>query len=156
MKIRRITINRRKKSFDVALGRARYSIAFARLDPRPTAEDPVEEAHVDPALAREGFVYRLASGSEGTVLADQVLDYNADPGYLRRMLLHRLTLEARDRLTASGISKREAIRRLGTSPAQLYRLLDTTNQRKTVDQMLRLLQVLDCEIELVVRSRRVS
>ena len=156
MKIRRVAINRRKKTFDVDLGRSRYSIAFARLDPRPTVDDPVEEANVDPALAREGFVYRLASGAEGTVLADQVLDYNSDPGYLRRMLLHRVTVEARDRLTASGISKREVIRRLGTSPAQLYRLLDTANQRKSVDQMLRLLQVLDCEVDLVVRSRRAS
>lgn len=90
------------------------------------------------------------------MLADQVLDYNSDPGYVRRMLLHRLTLEARARLAASGISKREIIRRLRTSPAQLYRLLDTTNQRKSVDQMVRLLQTLDCEVDLVVRSRRAS
>jgi hypothetical protein len=48
------------------------------------------------------------------------------------------------------------IRRVGTSPAQLYRLLDTTNQRKSVDQMLRLLQALDCEVDLVVRARRAS
>ena len=156
MKIRRVTINRRKKAFEVEVGRSRYSLAFARLTPRPSTEDPVAEATIDPELGREGFVYRLASGAEGTVLADQVLDYNADPDYLRRMLLHRLTCEARDRLASSGLAKREIIRRLGTSPAQLYRLLDTTNQRKSVDQMLRLLQALDCEVDLVVRARRAS
>lgn len=156
MKIRRVTINRRKKAFDVDLGRSKYSIAFARLDPRPTSDDPVAQASIDDELGREGFVYRLASGAEGTVLADQVLDYNADPGYVRRMLLHRLTCEARDRLAASGFAKREVIRRLGTSPAQLYRLLDTTNQRKSIDQMLRLLQALDCDVDLVVRARRAS
>jgi hypothetical protein len=32
-------------------------------------------------------------------------------------------------------------------------MLDTTNYRKSVDQMLRLLYVLDCDIELVVRDR---
>jgi hypothetical protein len=50
-------------------------------------------------------------------------------------------------------SKREIMRRLGTSAAQLYRLLDQTNYRKSVDQVLALLQVLNCEIDLVVRSK---
>jgi hypothetical protein len=43
--------------------------------------------------------------------------------------------------------------RLGTSPAKLYRLLDQTNYRKSVDQLLRLLQVLDRDVELVVRAK---
>ena len=47
----------------------------------------------------------------------------------------------------------EIIRRLGTSPAQFYRLIDPTNYRKTVDKMLLLLQVLDCEVDVVVRQR---
>jgi len=49
--------------------------------------------------------------------------------------------------------KREIIRRLGTSPAQLYRLLDTTNYRKSIDSVVELLQVLDCAVEFVVRER---
>ena len=49
--------------------------------------------------------------------------------------------------------KREVIRRLGTSPAQLYRLLDQTNYRKSVDKLLSLLQVLDCDVELIVRHQ---
>ena len=48
---------------------------------------------------------------------------------------------------------RGAIRRMGTSPAQLYRLLDQTNYRKSVDQMIKLLQILDCEVDLVVRRK---
>jgi len=49
--------------------------------------------------------------------------------------------------------KREIVRRLGTSAAQLYRLLDQTNYAKSIDQMLNLLRVLDCEVDLVVRAR---
>lgn len=45
------------------------------------------------------------------------------------------------------------VRRLGTSAAQLYRLLDQTNYRKSVDQMLALLQVLNCDVDLVVRTK---
>jgi hypothetical protein len=53
----------------------------------------------------------------------------------------------------SPLSKREIVRRLGTSAAQLYRLLDQTNYRKSVDQLLALLQVLNCDVDLVVRTK---
>jgi hypothetical protein len=65
-----------------------------------------------------------------------------DPDHLRDQLLYRLTLEAQKRITATRLANREIIRRLGTSRTQLYRLLDQTNYRKSVD-LLRLLQVLD-------------
>jgi predicted XRE-type DNA-binding protein len=80
-----------------------------------------------------------------------VLEYNQDPAHLRDALLYKLTLEARKRVEASPLSKREIIRRLGTSAAQLYRLMDQTNYRKSIDQLLRLLHILDCDVDLVVR-----
>ena len=73
---------------------------------------------------------------------------------MRDLLLYNLTSKALDRLETTTLSKREIIRRLGTSPAQFYRLIDTTNYRKSVDKMLSLLQVLGCEVDLVVRERR--
>ena len=107
----------------------------------------------DEELGREGFTYELASGRQGTVHVEQVLEYNQDPSYLRDQLLYRLTLEAQKRVARSPLSKREITRRLGTSAAQLYRLLDQTNYRKSTDQLLELLRVLDCDIDLVVRER---
>ncbi len=114
---------------------------------------PCNVVRVDKELGREAFVYTLESGAEGTIHVDQVLEYNQDPGYLRDLLLYRLTLEAQKRVEESSLSKREIIRRLGTSPAQLYRLLDQTNYRKSVDQVLNLLHVLECDVELVVKSK---
>jgi len=67
--------------------------------------------------------------------------------------LYKLTIEAQKRLQASGLSKREVIRRLGTSASQFYRLLDQTNYRKSVDRLLSLLHVLDCDVDLVVRAK---
>lgn len=87
------------------------------------------------------------------MLAEQVLEYNQDPAYLRNLLLYNLTIEAQKRVAASKLSRREIIRRLGTSATQFYRLLDQTNDRKSVDQMLSLLHVLDCEVELIVRAK---
>ena len=85
-----------------------------------------------------------------------MLEYNQDPAYLRDRLLYRLTLEAQKRIAEIPLSKREIVRRLGTSAAQLYRLLDQTNYRKSVDQLVSLLQILDCDVKLVVRPKTAS
>jgi hypothetical protein len=57
------------------------------------------------------------------------LEYNRDPNYLRDLMLYKLTIEAQRRIAGSPLSKREIIRRLGTSTTQLYRLLDQTNYK---------------------------
>jgi len=62
-------------------------------------------------------------------------------------------IEARKRIAATSLAKRDIVRCLATSPTQLYRLLDQTNYRKSVDQMVRLLQVLGCDVELVVNAK---
>ncbi len=154
MKIRSVRHNNHKRAFEVTTWRGQLLFPYAKSIPAPTPRDPIIEIFVDEELGREGFTFRLASGLEGSVHVEQVLDYNQDPGYLRDLLLYRLTLEADTAVEESPLSKREIIRRLGTSPAQFYRLLDPTNNRKSVDRMLSLLQVLDREVDLVVRERR--
>ena len=109
--------------------------------------------YVNDELGNEAFTYELDSGAEGTVHLDQVLDYNRDPRYQRDMLLYKLTLVAQQRVKSSLLSKRELIRRLGTSPAQFYRLLDQTNYSKSIDQLTALLAILDCQVDLVVRRK---
>jgi hypothetical protein len=153
MKVRKVTCNNRKKAFQVETDARTWTFPYAKVDPPPGKDDRIVELFVDEEIGREGFTYRLESGAEGTVHVEQVLDYNADPGYLRDLLLYRLTVEAQERVEASRLSKREIIRRLGTSPAQLYRLLDQTNYRKSVDQMLALLHVLDCDVDLVITAK---
>ena len=153
MKVRSVTCNNRSKSFEIKTARRQFSFPYAKADPPPTKDDPIVKVFVDPEVGREGFTYVLASGRDGVVLMDYVLEYNQDPAYMRDMLLHNLTATALEHLEATRLSKREIIRRLRTSPAQLYRMLDTTNYRKSVDQMLRLLYVLDCDVDFVVRDR---
>ena len=154
MKIRAVVGNNRKKVFEVKTSTRTLVFPYAKADPRPTANDPLERVFVDRELDREGFTYVLTSAREGTVHVEQVLAYNQDPGYLRDALLYKLTIEAQKRIQASPLSRREIIRRLGTSATQLYRLLDQTYYRKTIDQLLSLLHVLDCDVDLVVRGHR--
>ena len=154
MKIRSVKPNNRRKLFEVTTASGkRLVFPFARLDVRPGAEDPFAKVFVDKEVASEGFTYVLQSGREGTVHVEDVLEYNQDPDYLRDALLYQLTLEAQKRMAATSLAKREIIRRLRTSPPQLYRLLDQANYRKSIDQMLRLLQILDCDVQLVVRAK---
>ena len=153
MKIRTVKHNNRKKVFEVRTSTRALVLPFSQGDPKPTSDDAVRESFVDEEAGREAFTYVLTSGRTGTVHVEQVLEYNQDPRYLRDVLLYRLTLEARRRANASPLSKRELMRRLGTSAAQLYRLLDQTNYRKSIDQLLALLQVLNCEVDLVVRTK---
>ena len=144
MKIDAVELNNRKRAFGVTVGDASYSFPYAKADPEPTASDPIVECYVDDELGEEALTYRLRSGRTGLVHFEMVLEYNREPSFMRDVLLYQLTTEAQHRLEDSRISKREVIRRLGTSPAQLYRLLDQTNYNKSVDKMLELLGVLGC------------
>ena len=154
MKIESVEANNRRKVFEVTADGRVWTYPYAKLELRPTADNRVVSVSADDEIGREGFTYILASGEEGTVHIEQVLEYHRDPGYMRDLLLYRLTLEAQRRLADSGLSKREIIARLGTSASQLYRLLDQTNTRKSLGQLLALLYVLDCEVDLVVRARK--
>ena len=153
MKIRSVTANNRRKAFEVAVRGDVLLFPYARLRLRPGPENRVIEAFPDPELGREAFTYVLANGDGDTVHVDEVLEYNEDPDYLRDLLLYKLTLEVQERVAASNLSKRELIRRLGTSASQFYRLLDQTNYGKSVGQLLALLHVLDCEVDFVVTKR---
>jgi hypothetical protein len=154
VKIRSVKANNRRRAFEVTCVKGEFIFPYEKADPRPGRDDPIVELFIDPELAHEGFSYVLASGTDGCVLLDWVFDYNEEPGYMRDLLLYNLTVQATKRLEKTTLSKREIIRRLNTSPAQFYRLVDPTNYRKSVDKMLSLLQVLGCEVDLVVRERR--
>jgi Cro/C1-type HTH DNA-binding domain len=153
VKIRTARHNNRKKLFEIRTSTKNFVFPFSKAEPTPTIHDPIAKIFVDPETGREAFTYVLSSGRTGTVHAEQVLEYNQDPNYLRDLLLYRLTIEAQKRIANSPLSKREIVRRLGTSAAQLYRLLDQTNYRKSVDQLVALLQVLNCDVDLVVRTK---
>jgi len=153
MKIRSVTFNNRRRDFTVRLGASSYRYPYTRLETPPAPGDHVVAACVDPELGREGFSYTLASGAEGTVHGEQVLDYNKDPRYLRDVLLHELTLAAQQRLKTSPLSRREIARRMGTSAAQVCRLFDQANTRKSVDEVLALLGVIECEVQVSVRAK---
>jgi len=153
VKIRSVTRSNRKKTLEIRTATKTLVFPFSEADPTPTAQDPITELSVDAEAGRQAFTYVLHSGRTGTVHVEQVLEYNQDPSHIRDLLLYRLTLEAQKRIAESPLSKREIVRRLGTSAAQLCRLLDQTNYRKSVDQVLALLHVLNCQVDFVVRTK---
>lgn len=151
MKIKNVSANNRKKAFELDVAGKHLIFPYANLRLKPDANNRIAEAKVDPELGNEAFTYKLENGNEDSIHVDQVLEYNKDPNYLRDMLLYKLTIAAQKRLKSSSLSHREIMRRLGTSASQLYRLLDQTNYTKSVDQMLSLLSVLSCDVDIIVR-----
>ena len=153
MKISDITSNARKKEFEIRVGEEKYRFPFAKLRLVPTSDNPVVEVFADPELGREAFTYQLESGEEDTIHLDAVFEVNMDPNYLRDLLLHRLSVEAKKGLEESGLGKRQVARHLGTSPAQLYRLLDPENRGKNLGQILYVLHLVDRRVELIVSPK---
>src|SRR5262245_51201482 len=156
VRIARVAANNRRKAFEVTIAGRAYLFPYSRLENPPSPQNPMTRVFVDQEMGGEGFTYVLQGGEEESLHADAVLDYNREPGYLQDLLLYELTLEAIRAVEASDLSRREIIRRLHTSASQFYRLLDPANQRKSIGQMLSLLSVLDCEVDLVVRRAGAS
>jgi hypothetical protein len=157
MKIRTVTANNRRNEFSVVTrSGATYTFPYAESDPRPGADDRIDEVFVDKELGSEAFTYVLESGTEGTVHIEQVLEYNEDPMYLAELLTYKLTLEAQRGIEGSGLSRRQIAKRLKTSLPQLYRLLDPTNTNKSMNQLVALLHILNRDIDLVVRKRNAA
>lgn len=153
MKIKKAAVNNKKKSVEIETTQGAYSLPFSRLRLRPKPNDRIKEIYVDRDLDNRGITYRLDSGQEDSIHLDAFLDFNKDPGFLRDATLHRLTISANKLVQKSDLSKQEIIRRLRTSPSQLYRLLDPSNYQKSIDEMLRLLAVLGCSVEWKVLSK---
>lgn len=154
MKIRGVTSNNRKHEFSITTrAGASYPFPYSEADPCPTSSDPIVDLFVDRELGSEALTFVLASGDEGSVHIDSVLEYNEDPQYLAEFLLYELSLEAEKRIENSPLSRRQIARRLNTSVPQLYRLLDPTNTKKSMSQLVSLLHVLNCDVDLVVRKR---
>lgn len=153
MKVRSVQFNNRRKDFTIVADGRSLLFPFNRCVPPPSAQNPVRQAYVDAELGAEGFTYVLANGREGTVHVDHVLEYNRDPQYMQELFVYNLTVQVKKLLEEQGVSKREIMRRLQTSPAQLYRLLDEQRTAKSLPQLFAILQTLDCEIDLVLKHR---
>lgn len=147
MKIKKVTVSYRKKTIEIETAQGSYSLPFSRLRLKPKPDNRIKEIYVDRDLGNKGVTYALESGQEDSIHIDAFLDFNKDPRFLRDTALHQLTISANKLIGQSGLSKQEIIRRLRTSPSQLYRLLDPSNNRKSIDEILRLLAVLGCTVE---------
>jgi hypothetical protein len=150
MKIKSVVVNNRKKALEIETAKGSLALPFSKLQLKPTAKDRIKTAYVDSELENHAVTYVLESGKEDSVHLDAFLDYNRDPDFMREITLHNLTVDALRLLKTAGLSKQELIRRLKTSPSQLYRLLDPANYQKSVDEMLRLIAVLGYRVEMKI------
>lgn len=154
MKVDKVSINNRRKEFSInTRSGAAYNYPYAEADPRPGSGNRIEKVFVDKELGNEAITYVLNSGDEGSIHIEQILEYNEDPKYMAELLTYKLTLEVRHGIENSGLSRRQIAKRLKTSVPQLYRLLDPANTSKSINQLVALLHVLNCKVDLVVNCK---
>lgn len=144
----------RSKGFIVHMGKRRLFYPFAMLDPRPTLKDPFIRGYADGTFGNEVVHYVLQSGKQGRISAEDVLHYYREVSELRGKVLYTLSIEAWERIQQSPLSRRQILKRLRTSASQLDRLLDETNFYKSINGVLDLLEVLGCDVDITVRSRK--
>src|SRR6188768_590789 len=112
VKVRAVEVDNRRRSFRVASDRGVFDFPYAKTYPPLARNERVNSAWPDPELGNEAFTFQLESGREDSVHMDSVLEYNEDPETLQRILLHRLTVEAKQAVREGSLSKRELVRRL--------------------------------------------
>lgn len=155
MKIKCVQANNHRKCFEVETTKGKLALPYSKAEVVPTPSNKIVEIFVDKELGSEWITYRVESGKESSVPLDAFLEYNRDPEYLNKMLLHRLTVDALEKVKEAKLSRRELARKLRTSPSQLYRLLNPADYSKTIDQMVKLLAVLGYEVEYkIVREKQ--
>lgn len=154
MKICNVTSNNRRNEFTIVTrSGASYVFPYSAVDPCPNSDNRIVEVFIDKELGSEGFTYILESGEEGSIHIEHVLEYNEDPCHMAELLTYKLTLEAQEGVEESELSMRQIAKRLRTSVPQLYRLLDPVNTRKSMGQLVTLLHVLDCDVDLIVKKK---
>ena len=157
LKIKSIRANNRKREFVVQTDTGlKFPFPYSKADPQPRPKDRLVEVFVDSELGNEAFTYFLESGAEGAVHIDHILEYNEEPGHMADLLLHKLTVEAAECIERSSLSRRHLARQLNTSVPQLYRLLDPANYKKSMKQLVALLHLMDCEVDLVIKKRKAA
>ena len=148
-----VRANNHKRVFEVRLDDGDFDFPFALCEVRPTPDDPVTRVYVDAETGGLGFIYHLASGAEDGILGDSVRIHNRDPDLMADLQLHMISCVAQDCFKESGLAKREVMRRLKTSAAQLYRLLDQTNYKKSMKQVVSLIYALGYDVSFEVKKR---
>lgn len=154
MKIKNVEFNNRRKVFTVETANESFDFPYSKAEPMPVRGNYTKSAFIDKELGNEAFTYTLESGEEGSIHLDSVLEYNEDPDYMNDLLMYNLSLALKEAMEKSPISKREIIKRLDTSPAQLYRIIEPKASGKSLSQIFKLLYFLDYDLELVIKNKQ--
>lgn len=153
-RVKRVIADEEQRCFHVFFAHRVLPFPYARCDPRPTRRNPIVRLFVDKGVDRRGFTYVLRSGVDGCVLLDYVLDHNCDPGYLGDMLLYKLSLAAQDRWSSTAVSLARVNERGGLRPGRVQEILEQTNYRKTLDELVTLLHALGYDVDFTLRPNR--
>ena len=156
MKILAVVANNRKHAFEVRTCRGTLTFPYAKVTPAPDGNKRSDRR----CVCRSGAWGEKASHTSSprvrreASISIRFWSTTKIPPTWQNSTMYRLTQEAKDLwFEASERSARDVARWLGTSPTQLYRLLDPTNYAKSLRQLISLLYLLGAEVEVEVKDR---
>lgn len=153
MIIKDVQISYRKKRVTILTKNGELFLPFHKLRVPPATDNKAVDIFVDKELAKRAISYVLEDGRGDSVHLDAFLEFNHDPEYDKSIHLHKLTVKANEAFHKSALSKTDIAQRLETSRSQLDRILDTSNYKKSIDEVLKLLNVLGFKLEIKVRKK---
>jgi predicted XRE-type DNA-binding protein len=151
--IKDVEANHRRKRITITTKKGDLFLPFNKLRLIPVNDNKVVDIYVDPELAKRAITYVLEDGTEDSIHLDAFLEFHNDPDFTKNTHLHKLTVKANEAFKDSGLSKTDVSTLLGTSRSQLDRLLDTANYKKSIDDVIRLLDVLGYEMEIEFKKK---
>ncbi len=148
MKIGSVRAVPQARYFEVETPRGHLRVPYSRVVPRPTGKDRVARVLVENQPGLEGFHFFLSKGRVGWVSIDSVLKEHLDPAHTADLLASQLAAEARKRLAKVPLFHADVCRQLAVSAEQLNSLVEPGKGHRSLRQLLFLVSVLGCQVEL--------
>lgn len=136
MKIEEVKINTVLNHIEVLASRLMI-FPLSKLKKPFSSYKNISEFFIDEELGCEAVTLISKTGEEESIHLDSFLEINSDPEYFRNLFLYELTSDLVKVFDSDGLVKKHVAAKLDTSMAQLYRVLDTTNYSKTLDQVIK-------------------
>ncbi|MBI4405922.1 MAG: helix-turn-helix domain-containing protein [Deltaproteobacteria bacterium] len=148
-RIRAVSFNNRRKEIEVTYATGKkLNVHYGQLGIKKT----VAKAWVDTETNCQSVAFAFNDGTVDYMPYDQPLALNRDPEYLLQTQIEELTAKIKCELSKRKISKRFLAKQLKTSDNQVHRLLNPTILNKNLEQLCRIAEVLELEVEIRLRK----
>lgn len=149
MKIKNVILDKASNSVQIEANSI-MSFPLNKLSKDFSHWNNIEKIYIDHELGSEAITLININGDEESIHIDNFLEQSSDPDFFRNLLLYNLTVELGNIVERENTIKSHISKVLCTSTTQIYRILDTKNYTKTIDQVIKFLAALGYGIDFKI------